>query len=91
MMNIKEGKHYPGLGWFNWPWPLFTERIMKVVTFYPSTKYDLRSNDQLDWNKLFGIAFFPGKHKTSYRFGWRYNIETQMMELGAYSYIDVVS
>lgn len=65
---------------------LFGKTITRTVTFFPSCKYDLGNTDQLDWNKLFGIGFFPGKHTLSYRFGWRWNDNTNRIEIAAYWY-----
>jgi hypothetical protein len=58
------------------------------VKFAPSCKYDLKSVDQFDINKLVGVGFLPTHHKDSARFGWKYNTKTDLIELFAYCYID---
>lgn len=52
----------------------------------PSCQYQLDEPDQLDWNKLFGIGFFPGHHVASYRFAWRWLEAMGKIELAAYWY-----
>jgi len=51
------------------------DRFRWAVTFTESCRYDLKTADQLDVNKLCGIGYLPGHHKESARFGWRYNKE----------------
>ena len=63
-----------------------TDIISKAVCFDYSCKYDLKGDDQLDINKLFGVGFFPHHHRNSARFGWRWNIRTQKVELLGYVY-----
>jgi hypothetical protein len=59
------------------------------VQFTDSCRYDLKSNDQYDMNKLCGVGFIPGfHHKDSARFGWRYSDKKGMIELSAYCYVD---
>lgn len=80
--TIKKGNHYAnGLNF-----GIFSgKRISKVAVFDNSCKYDLGDVDQLDINKLYG--FSEGFHQTnSARFGWRYNIETDKIQLLAYVY-----
>ncbi len=64
----------------------FGRGISRKVVFDPSCVYDLVSNDRDDWNKLFGVCSLRGPHHTSYRFGWRYNAKTDLIELAAYWY-----
>lgn len=84
--RIPTGRHRAlpirfGLFWnrhsFNWK-----------VTFTESCRYDLGMPDQLDVNKLVGIGYFPGHHTHSTRFGWRYWIGTDSIELLAYCYVN---
>lgn len=63
-----------------------TDIITKMVCFDFSCKYDLRSDDNFDLNKLFGVGFFPHHHRNSARIGWRWNIVTQKVELFGYVY-----
>ena len=86
ILRIPRGKHRArplrfGLWWnrreFKWK-----------VTFTDSCRYDLGHPDQLDINKLVGIGYLPGHHKESARFGWRYWIGSELIELLAYCYIN---
>ena len=57
--------------------------------FTDSCKYLLDENDQLDWNKLYGVSFgLFGIHKNSVRFVWRYNPEINKIQIGAYWYLN---
>ena len=84
--TIKKGNHRA--------WPLrfglwFGKTIIRrSVTFYPSCKYDLKTDDQHDTHKLFGIGYFPHHQKNSARFGWRYNNLTNKIIISAYCYVD---
>lgn len=83
--TIKKGRHRARplrLGiYFN------KKRIAFKVMFDSSCKYDI-GEDQEDCNKLFGIGYFPNHHKESARFGWRYNENTNLIELLSYCYVD---
>lgn len=59
-----------------------------TVKFTESCRYDLQNDDQLDTNKLIGIGYLPGHHKDSARFGWRYDIKTEQVEVLAYCYVN---
>jgi hypothetical protein len=86
IQRIPAGTHEP----LRFPRLLFGREHTRTVMFYPSCKYDIGLPDQLDWNKLFGVGFFPGIHKNSYRFGWRYNPDLYRFEIAAYWYEDGV-
>lgn len=84
IFRIPKGKHRArplrfGIWWrrgiFQWK-----------VTFAKSCRYDLGGPDQQDVNKLIGVGYFPGHHKNSARFGWRYWPVTDTIELLAYCY-----
>lgn len=61
----------------------------KSFKFTESCRYNLYTEDQMDWNKLYGVSFgIFGIHKNSVRFVWRYNLTKQDIEIGAYWYID---
>lgn len=62
------------------------QRIAANVIFTNSCRYDIGRADQGDINKLFGIGYFPSHHRNSVRFGWRYIIEMDAMEIMAYWY-----
>lgn len=59
-----------------------------TVKFTESCRYDLQGDDHLDTNKLIGIGYLPGHHKDSARFGWRYDISTEQVEILAYCYVN---
>lgn len=82
-MIIRKGKHRP----LTIPGLVLSRSISRTVTFTPSCRYDI-GEDQKDWNKLFGVGFFPHHHKKSYRFAWRYDPEYDVIQIGAYWYID---
>lgn len=58
------------------------------VKFTESCRYDLKSNEQYDINKLCGIGYLPGHHKHSARFGWVYDREIDRVVLHAYCYVN---
>lgn len=61
----------------------------KTFRFTESCRYNMHTEDQYDWNKLYGVSFgIFGIHKNSARFVWRYDLATQKIEIGAYWYID---
>lgn len=63
--------------------------IIRSFIFTDSCKYLLDENDQLDWNKLYGVSFgLFGIHKNSVRFVWRYNPKINKIQIGAYWYLD---
>ena len=93
-MNSKKHIIYKG---FHRPWPfkivgLTKEEahiIKRSFMFTDSCKYLLDENDQLDWNKLYGVSFgLFGIHKNSARFVWRYNPKINKIQIGAYWYLD---
>lgn len=65
------------------------EKLIWQGWFTDSCRYDLKSNDQKDWNKGGGIShdFFTNK-KNSLRWAWRYNKETGLIELAGYAYVN---
>lgn len=68
--------------WFN------KKQFVWSVKFDPSCAYMLKSGDQWDYNKLCGFGFLWNVHGNSARFGWRYNIGSQRMEVAAYWYVN---
>jgi len=86
--TILKGTHRSILSWF----PRFhinRKQISNTCTFYSDANYDFGDIDQLDINKLFGLSYGL-HHNNSARFGWRWNIEKQMVEILAYVYVDGV-
>lgn len=61
----------------------------KRIIFTESCRYSLDNGDQSDWNKLFGFCFgVLGIHRNSLRAVWRYNPETDLIDVAMYYYID---
>lgn len=90
--TIRKGRHRP----FNIIPACFREMPVNIqsspqvryVKFTSSCRYDLGGEDQNDWNKLYGFCRgILGIHKNSARVVWRYNKDTNMIELGMYRYI----
>lgn len=85
MVTIKTGTHSS----FKLPSLVIgQDKITYKVRFTPSCRYEIGLADQLDINKLFGIGYFPHHHKNSMRFGWRYVIDMDAIEIMAYYYVD---
>ena len=81
-MIIKKGTHSPV--WM--PCLLLDCRALRYeVEFGASCRYDI-GDDQSDINKLFGIGHFPHHHKNSVRYGWRWVVEMNQIEILAYWY-----
>lgn len=62
------------------------KRLIFEFMFTESCKYNLGTEDQLDWNKYFGIGFGFNHHKNSYRVGSRYDPISEKFLLSHYSY-----
>jgi len=68
--------------------------IEKKIRFTDSCRYSV-GEDQKDWNKLFGVSFgftplikqFQ-MHENSARFGWRYDIQSDCIQVAPYLYTD---
>lgn len=85
MVKIKQGTHSS----FKFPSLVIGEdKMVYKVKFTPSCAYDIGIADQLDINKLFGVGYFPHHHRNSVRFGWRYVIGMDAIEILAYYYAD---
>lgn len=64
---------------------LFVRQVSGDATFTDNSIYDLHNVDQYDWNKLTGITFTPLRPDTdAIMVAWRYNLTTQMFEIGPY-------
>lgn len=62
-----------------------------TARFDESARYDLQNNDQGDINKLMGFADANSlHHDNSIRFGWRYSIAKDAIEIFGYAYQDGV-
>ncbi|WP_179475798.1 hypothetical protein [Mycolicibacterium vinylchloridicum] len=67
----------------------FVKQVAGNATFTENTVYDLHNVDQYDWNKLTGISFtFLRPDTDAIMVAWRYNVETQMFEIGPYYNLD---
>lgn len=84
--RIPKGKHRARPFW---PWLWWSKKNFAwVVKFEENCRYDLRTNDQFDTNKLVGVGYLPGHHKESARFGWRFWTDRGEIELTAYCYLN---
>ena len=80
-MIIKKGTHG------NWRWPKFIFKPVHLhykITFTNSCRYELNHSDQADVNKLFGIGYLPWHMINSVRFGWRYDMQSDKIEILSY-------
>lgn len=81
LVRINKGSH------FSLPWRprFFLTRVSGHATFTSDSVYDLKNDDQYDWNKLAGITFTPLRPDTdAIMVAWRYNVATRMFEIGPY-------
>ncbi len=63
--------------------------IKWAISFTEDCIYNHNDVDQLDWNKLCGVSFdLFTNHKNSAMIGWRWNVNTQKMELTPYVHVD---
>ena len=60
------------------------EHFKWEIVFDESCKYNLLSEDQWDWNKLVGVKKNINPRKSSARWVWRWNLDQQAIEIGAY-------
>lgn len=92
--TIRAGHHEPRFGW-PWlrdrlPWLCRTGQPewSRRVTFTDSCRYALPGIDQVDVNKLGGLAFgLTSHHVESVRVGWSYNPALRRIEIYAYAYV----
>lgn len=67
---------------------LKSKTLQFTARFDESVRYKLDQNDQGDINKLFGFSDCNSHHhQNSARFGWSYNIDTDMVDIYAYYYV----
>lgn len=86
LYTINKCKHKASGLHFGVNWNL--KHIQRKVMFLPSCKYELHGEDAEDINKLFGVGYLPTHHENSVRFGWRYNVDTNFIEVFSYCYVD---
>lgn len=84
--KINRGEHSSG---FRFRPHYNLKQLSYEVEFNDSALYDLKSSDQLDINKLFGISFGHHHWHNSIRFGWRSAYPSEKkVEILAYQYLD---
>ena len=92
-LKIKKNKHYSFPRFFTtlpkWVSGKKTTKMLRSYMFTESCLFDLHDEDQHDVNKLFGFSI-GWHHKTSFRFGWRPNLENRTIEIVGYEYHDGV-
>ena len=68
---------------------LFVKETVGTGTFTTNSAYDLKDEDQFDWNKFTGITFTPLEpDRNAAMVGWRYNLSTQEFEIAPYYNVD---
>ena len=90
LYTINEGNH--SANGFNFGIHSNGKTVAKTVIFRPDCQYDLGNNNQADINKLYGfsVGLFQSNQYNSARFGWRWSIPKQKIELLAYVYVNGV-
>lgn len=83
---IKKGSHWSR----PYVWSYKNRSSLKYqFVFDESARYDLKDNDQKDWNKLTGLSrHLWTNHKDAAMVSWRYNPASKLIELGAYFHKD---
>ncbi|TDO12062.1 hypothetical protein EV580_3786 [Mycobacterium sp. BK086] len=67
----------------------FVKQVAGKATFTENSVYDLHNVDQYDWNKLTGISFtLLHPDDDALMVAWRYNVDTNMFEVGPYYNMD---
>lgn len=70
-------------------WALWVTKDSGGATFTADSAYDLKDEDQLDWNKLAGITFTPWRpDRNSSMVVWRYNLQNGTYEVGPFFNVD---
>ena len=70
-------------------WALWVTKESGEATFTADSAYDLKDEDQYDWNKLAGITFTPWRpDRNSSMVVWRYNLQNGMYEIGPFFNVD---
>lgn len=83
--KIKKGNHFSK--WF--PCLFNKTKLEFQVSFDESAEYHFDDEDQHDINKLYGFSDCNWHHhKNSARIGWRWDEETNQVELLAYCYVN---
>ena len=80
-ITIYKGTHFAIPNNFGY----FITETVGTGTFTTNSAYDLKDDDQYDWNKFTGIAFTPLEpDRNSAMVGWRYNLNTQEFEIAPF-------
>lgn len=80
-ITIYKGTHFAIPNSFG----LFIRQAAGTGTFTPDSVYDLKDDDQRDWNKFSGIAFTPLEpDRDAAMVGWRYNLTSQEFEIAPF-------
>ncbi len=70
-------------------WALWVTEDSGSASFTASSTYDLKDEDQYDWNKLAGITFTPWRpDRNSMMVVWRYNLKADVFEVGPFFNVD---
>ncbi len=70
-------------------WALWVTKDSGDATFIADSAYDLKDEDQYDWNKLAGITFTPWRpDRNSSMVVWRYNLQNGTFEVGPFFNVD---
>ena len=70
-------------------WALWVTKETGDATFTADSVYDLKDEDQYDWNKLAGITLTPWRpDRNSSMVVWRYNLQNGMYEIGPFFNVD---
>lgn len=70
-------------------WALWVRKDSGSATFTADSAYDLKDEDQYDWNKLAGITYTPWRpDRDSSMVVWRYNLQNGMYEVGPFFNVD---
>jgi hypothetical protein len=85
LITIYQGTHFviPN------QWALWVTKDSGDATFTADSAYDLKDEDQYDWNKLAGITFTPWRpDRNSAMVVWRYNLQSGAFEIGPFFNVD---
>lgn len=85
LITIYKGTHFAIPNSFGF----FITQVTGTGTFTARSSYDLKDEDQYDWNKFTGIAFTPLEpDRNSAMVGWRYNLRSQEFEIAPFYNVD---
>ncbi len=80
---IKKGKHYSN--WVNFPFFKFGRSIKFQFMIDSSAHYTFNTEDDYDWNKLFGLSNSWHPHQSSARLCWR-RLNEEQFQICLYTY-----